>query len=283
MVVRIKAKKDFRNSLIYLGRRHHCPCCQGNYRVFIDDPVTYSKFDTCPGCGSNSHERLMWEFLVNRTVLLDPPGSGNQNNLVRKKLGPEANSGSSATLSLLYVNPEPILESLLGMIDHINVEPVELSSGRLPVEYPDENFDVILTNNIRDEAINQPELLPELRRILKPGQFEFTDSGIGADQHERSGSPYSHGSPEGSSKNIPSRGSAGDSNADTRLVLSGWAVLKAPGSRETDEYIEFIDRSGFVVKPDWYVREMGDSESKRLGLDTYEALLFCMRDFMVND
>jgi SAM-dependent methyltransferase len=132
------------NSIIYSGKQVYCPICDKKFEKF-------KKNNTCPACGAGSWHKAMWLFLSRRTNIL----TNNQ-------------------LDLLHFAPEYCFYYKFKKMSHINYLSGDLNSPRAMehidmtnIDFPDNYFDVLLSNHVLEHVDNDIKAMRELYRVQK--------------------------------------------------------------------------------------------------------------------
>ncbi len=138
-------------SLFYLGKRHTCPCCGGNFRKFIG----FSKEQPdaiCPRCGSFERHRLLWLYLKEKTDFFRTP------------------------LKVLDIAPLRFLQKKYQAFSNLDYLSVDLSSSwammmvdLTKTPFSENHFDCILCYHVLEHIPDDQKAMKELYRILKPG------------------------------------------------------------------------------------------------------------------
>jgi predicted SAM-dependent methyltransferase len=145
--------------LLYRGDARHCPCCGGSFRAFR--PRDDRPEARCPGCNSYERHRVLWMWLRERGGL------------------------GSASLDVLHVAPEPVLEERLRALPGVRYtagslfptgEQVRVDLTDVP--FPDGSFDVVLCNHVFDEIPDDRRAFSEIYRVLRPGGRLITQTPV---------------------------------------------------------------------------------------------------------
>jgi predicted SAM-dependent methyltransferase len=145
--------------LLYRGDARHCPCCGGSFRAFR--PRDDRPEARCPGCNSYERHRVLWMWLRERGGL------------------------GSASLDVLHVAPEPVLEERLRALPGVRYtagslfptgEQVRVDLTDVP--FPDGSFDVVLCNHVFDEIPDDRRAFSEIYRVLQPGGRLITQTPV---------------------------------------------------------------------------------------------------------
>lgn len=168
-----RVRKPFRR-LWYRGRRHHCPCCDSDLRVFLFDGVNLY----CPVCAAYARHRLLGLYLK-RKGLLD------------------------GRLKLLEIAPLRCSRYLFGGRPNIEYLSADLESPRAMVlmditriDLPDNQFDAIVCYHVLEHIPEDRKAAAELFRVLRPGGWAIIDVPMAAQPAEKTFEDPSIVSPE---------------------------------------------------------------------------------------
>jgi predicted SAM-dependent methyltransferase len=141
-------------SIFYLGNQVICPCCNKSYREFL--PYVSGKekrFNcTCPNCGSDERQRLIWIYLKNRTDFF------------------------SKHYRVLHIAPEIYFQKIFRKMDNLDYISADLCSpiamikmDITDIEFEDNSFDIILCSHVLEHVLDDRLAIKELYRVLRPG------------------------------------------------------------------------------------------------------------------
>lgn len=135
-------------SLLYIGNKFICPCCNGHFRRFL--PGRAGPNTICPRCNSFHRHRLIWLYLKNKTSLF------------------------SENLKVLHVAPEYWFKKKFKNMCNLDYISADLSSTLAMVKmditnitYEDNYFDVILCNHVLEHVMDDRKAMQEFLRVLK--------------------------------------------------------------------------------------------------------------------
>ena len=148
----------------YFGLKYECPVCRSHVRLMkplgLNIPVLTEKNvigagkrnAMCPVCDSSDRVRLLYLFLTNKT------------DIFLKKI------------KLLHIAPEKQLKEIFEkqvnieyLTADLNPENVMIKMDILDIQYPDNNFDMIICNHVLEHIPDDRKAMKELLRVLKPG------------------------------------------------------------------------------------------------------------------
>lgn len=140
-------------SLVFRGRKYHCPVCEGNFRQFL--PYGYNTIRAhvlCPGCLSLERHRLIWLFLKEKTDFFVSP------------------------LKILHIAPEQCFLKRFRKLKNLDYTTGDLLSPIADVKmdvrqipFANNTFDVVMCNHVLEHIVELDQAVGELLRVLKPG------------------------------------------------------------------------------------------------------------------
>ena len=234
----IKLYRQLRAPL-YLGDRVYCPCCNGSFRQFL--PYGFKSIRQnalCPYCGSLERHRLLWLYLHNRTNLFND------------------------RLRVLHFAPEDIIQKKLRSWPYLDYTSADLDSPKAMVKmditeipYAENTIDVILCSHVLEHVPDDHKAMSELYRILKHSGWAILQVPLDLKR----------------SKTFE------DSNIDDpkeRLRIFGQADhVRIYGQ----DYKNRLERVGFIVHQDPYVRTLDPVLIARYGLQGDEEVFYCTK------
>lgn len=228
--------------LMYFGSNVKCPCCGKSSRIFLPFNKKYPNV-MCPRCGSHERHRLMWLYLENKTKVL------SKINLPEK-------------VKVLHFAPEYFISKKLIQYDHIDYVSTDLCSSLAMVKfditdipYKDNLFNVILCSHVLEHVEDDRKAMQELFRVLKKGGWAILQVPIDRSRHETFEDP---------NINTP----------EDRLRFYGEPDhMRFYGL----DYKDKLEKAGFLVKVDNYVKELESDLIKKYGLDVNEDIYFCQK------
>ncbi len=144
--------------ILFLGRRHRCPCCGWRLRAFVGERSIIGQSATgyCPRCNAKARHRRDWIFLQERTNLF--AGS--------KRLLEVAPWWSLSRLFQKMPNLEFVSVDLKQSGPHVTTigDVVELP-------FANASFDVVICIHVLEHIIDDRQAIDELFRVLKPGAW----------------------------------------------------------------------------------------------------------------
>jgi SAM-dependent methyltransferase len=152
-------------SIYFSGKQYTCPFCIGNFRQMLPFglkmPVLkekevigggYRENCLCPKCNSSDRERLVFLYLMLRTILLF-------SNISLLHMAPEVNLGKmfKQKFNIKYLSGD--LDSPLAMMK------MDLTLAPLLSE----TFDLVVCNHVLEHIRDDHKAMSEIYRVLKPG------------------------------------------------------------------------------------------------------------------
>lgn len=230
-------------SLLYFGNQQICPCCNGHYRKFLAYGISRQlqrPNAMCPRCYSLERHRLIWLYLKNKTNFF------------------------SADLKVLHFAPERCLQKTfksMHNLDYIGAD-LEPQFGMIKIDimnipYEDNYFNVILCSHVLNEVTDDRKAISELFRVLKPGGWAIIQVTI--DNRVKKTIEKLSASPE-----------------ETRHFFTNPNNIRVYGK----DYKDRLEKTGFIVKVDEYVKELGEDMIKKYGLIKDEEIYFCSKPML---
>lgn len=227
-----------RIKLYYMGNRYVCPCCKGHFRKFLPFGIVPRPNARCPWCLSLERHRLIWLYITDRTNLL------------------------SDNLRLLHFAPEYILQKKLASLPNLIYISADPNSARAMVKvdittipYRDNSFDAILCSHVLEHVIDDQKAMAELFRVLRPGGWAIIQSPVDLERNKTFEAPNA-------------------TTPEDRLRLFGQSDHVRKYGRD---YKDRLEKAGFSVKVDGYVRDLGTDIINKYGLDEDEDIYFCSK------
>jgi SAM-dependent methyltransferase len=224
-------------ALFYFGRAVECPCCGGRFRAFRLHGQPKQQTVECPRCGSLEKDRLRWLYLRNRVRLL-----GERPRLLQFGAGREFRAAFASSPNLQYVTAD-------------ERQPAQVRMEITHLAMADQTFDAVLCLNVLDRIPDDYGALRELRRVLKPGAWAMLQVAVDPDL-DQTYENFSIRTPEG------------------RLNHFGG---KDRVRRYGEDYKDRLERAGFQVLVDDYLRWLTQTQVHRYGLARGEDIYLCRK------
>ena len=119
--------------------------------------------------------------------------------------------------------------------------------------YEDNTFDVILCSHVLEHIIDDRKAIRELFRVLKPGGWAILQVPL-SNENDKTLEEPSIISPR-----------------DRERIFGQKDHVRIYGR----DYKDRLEKAGFTVKVDGYVRELGDDKIKKHGLSEDQEIYFC--------
>jgi len=223
---------------IPLSLNKYCPCCEQKFPRFLPFGIPPLLNALCPQCNSLARHRLLWMYLKERT------------NILRDNL------------QLLHFAPEGFLQEVLSRLPNISYLSADLFLPSAMVKMDitditleDKSVDVIICIHVLEHIVDDHKAMTELYRVLRPGGWALLQSPLDLDRDKTFEDPNIV-SPEERYRHF--------GQADHVR----WYGL---------DYKDRLEKAGFVVNVDGFVRELSDEVIQRFGLDRREDIYFCSK------
>lgn len=215
-----------------------CPCCEGHFKEFLPLGVHPRLNAKCPECDLLERHRLLWLYLKERTNFF------------------------TDNLKVLHIGPMPWLQEKFCTLPNLDYVSGDIVPGKAMVQMditdiklPDNQFDCILCYHVLEHVTDDQKAMRELFRVLKPGGWAILQSPIDYTRKETFEDP-SVTSPE-----------------ERERLFGQSDHLRMYGR----DYKERLEKAGFVVKVDDYVKKLPNRLIKKYGLDNTEDICFCTK------
>ena len=197
----------------------------------------------CPRCGAKERLRLLWLYLKNRTNLF------------------------SDKLRVLHFAPEPILQKKLKSMANLEYTSADLASPHAMIKldireitFEDNCFDAIICVHVLEHIIEEEKALSELYRVLKPGGWAIIHVPLDVNRES------TYEDPEITSPQ------------ERQRVFGQDDHVRVYGR----DYKDRLEKVGFNVKVDGFVRTLEDGQVERYGLTKQEDIYFCTKNHNSN-
>lgn len=232
----VRELRGYFKHFFYTGNQVLCPCCDKKSRKFLPFAKRAPNVKCCPRCGSHDRHRLMLLFLKNKTDIFN----------VQKKV--------------IHFAPEYFLTKKLMKHDNIEYISADLTSSLAMVKfditdipYKDNLFDVILCSHVLEHVQDDSKAMHELYRILKPTGWAILQVPIDKARQITFEDPKI-------------------TSLEDRLRFYGEPDhMRFYGL----DYKMKLEKAGFHVYVDDYVKEFDNKLIKQYGLDVNEDIYYC--------
>lgn len=220
--------------ILFIGNRIYCPCCYTSFKKFYPS----SELGQCPKCGSEPRHRLLFLYLKNRTNFF------------------------SAKLRVLHFSPEHCFSKMFSNLPNISYLSADLGSARAMeiiditnINYPDNYFDVFLSNHVLEHIQHDEKAISELFRILKPGGWSINQVPIDYTRDKTFEDPNIKTDKE-------------------REIIYGHHDHKRIYGRD---FINKLKEVGFIVSVDSFENEFSIEEAQKFGINRNSKIYYCQK------
>ncbi len=172
ILLKIKYLNQFIISYLFLGNKYYCPICKTKFRKMLNCgekaeilkelKVIGSGVRSnclCPRCLSNDRERLVFQYLKDKTTLFT-----EKNTLLHIAPRQSFNNVFKNYKNIKYFPGDKFEKGY-----HYSKDVIELDITKLNFE--DNFFDVIICNHVLEHIPDDIKALNELYRVLKPNGY----------------------------------------------------------------------------------------------------------------
>jgi SAM-dependent methyltransferase len=216
--------------------KYICPCCNNSLRKFRAVGKRLRPNAECPICGSLERHRLLFLYLENRTSFF------------------------SENINVLHFAPENCLGDILAHAPNLHYVSADLELPSVMVKtditelsFPNSCFDVLLCVHVLEHIPNDIEAIKELFRVLKPGGWAIVHV------------------PIDKKRKTTFEDSQIVSSAQREIAFGQHDHVRLYGL----DYKDRLEKVGFLVKIDQYVKDLPVETVERCGLD-YEEDIYLM-------
>ncbi len=221
-------------SIFYFGKAVKCPVCEKQYSKFLPYGRTTSRPNAlCPNCLSLERHRLIWLYLKEKTQFFD------------KKY------------KVLHIAPEYCFLKRFGKLENLDYTTADLESPWATVKldvrdmpFEDNTFDIIICNHLLEHIEEEQVAVRELYRVMKPGGWGILQVPVNYNR------AITFSDPE--AKTEQQREKVYGQNDHVRE----YGV----------DYPKRLEKGGFVVIADDFVKQLPEELSKKYALPIEELL-----------
>lgn len=201
-----------------------CPCCGGRFTQFL--PAGWRKRPNrqCPGCGSRERHRALWLYLLNRTDI------------------------ATTKLRVLHFSPMHVLRELLSSLPNLQyitsdltARDVSLNMDITDLLLKDESVDVVLCVHVLEHVRDDRRAMSEILRVLKPGGWAIMQTPVDRSRQHTLEDP------------------AVTDPRERERLFGQHDHVRSYGR----DYWERLERTGFRVTVDDYLRRLGPQVQRR--------------------
>lgn len=221
-------------ALFYIGNKVECPVCGKHYSKFLPYGRTKSRPNAlCPSCLSLERHRLIWLYLKEKT------------DFFRKDY------------KVLHIAPEYCFLKRFDKLSNIDYVTADLESPWAKVKmdvrempFGDNSFDIIFCNHLLEHIEEEDKALSELYRVMKPGGWGIMQVPINYNREITYSDP---------SAITPKQ---------KEQIYGQNDHVREYGR----DYPQRLEKGGFMVKSDAFVKEMPLEQAKRYALPLEELV-----------
>jgi hypothetical protein len=226
--------------IVHRGSNVHCPVCQKSFRKFL--PAGAKTIERsgaeCPKCTCKERHRLFWLYLHKKTSFF------------------------STKARVLHFAPEPYFQEVFLKMENLEYISADLYSPLSMIKaditdipFKDEYFDVIFCSHVLEHIPDDGKAMSELYRVLKQDGWAILQVPIDPDMEKTLEDP-----------NIIT--------SEDRIHFY-WNAnhLRLYGI----DYKDRLEKAGFQVTVDDYVKSLPESDIRKYGLLKKENIYFCRK------
>jgi SAM-dependent methyltransferase len=225
--------------LLYAGKGVECPVCNSRFKKFIPyGRINPRENALCPNCLALERHRLMWLYLKEKTDFFTAPHK------------------------LLHVAPEHCFIHRFGAMKNLEYITGDIESPLAKVKmdihaipFEANTFDVAFCNHVMEHVNDDIQAMRELHRVLKPGGWAIIQS------------------PMDVSRDTTFEDASITSEADREQHYWQKDHLRLYGL----DYKDRLEKAGFTVNADRFVKEMDEQTASRYALPREEIIYFCRK------
>ncbi len=239
LMIRLSGLFSFFVAPFYAGNNVECPVCGSTFRTFLSYGERPTRKNVlCPKCLSLERHRLMWLFLKERTEFFSAPHR------------------------VLHLAPEQCFIKKFKAMANIDYVTADLESPIADLHFdlhdiplPDNDFDLIMCNQVLEHVADDRRVMRELLRILKPGGMAILQVPLDADLEKTLEDPSI------------------TSPADREKCFGQHDHLRLYGM----DYPDRLREEGFTVTESDYLNEIPAEKRKRFRLPEKEIIHLALK------
>ncbi len=226
-------------SLWYFGFRCTCPICNRSFRGFLPSEGKLIRPNAqCPGCNSMERHRLLWLYLRDRTKFF-----ADQLKVLDVASPPGFQEKCKKLKKLDYISAD--ISCPAAMVE------MDITDIKLPAN----QFDCIICYHVLEHIPEDEKAMRELFRVLKVGGWAILQVPIDNNRDKTFEDP---------SVVLPD---------ERERVFLNKTHVRIYGR----DYKDRLERAGFTVKLDDYVRGLEEGVINKYGLTNDEIIYFCTK------
>ena len=231
----------------YKGDNVFCLICSSNFKKFRPYGVVKRDNALCPDCGSLERHRLLWSYFGDKLNVFK-----QINRISVLHFAPEHffyNSfDSSKNIDYVHCDLVPDKYKFKGVSEVIKVDIIN-------IPFPENTFDLILCNHVLEHIPNDEYAMKELYRVLKKNGVAILQVPI---------------------------------DIELNNTYEDWQITK-PEERELAfgqkdhvriyglDYVNRLEKSGFKVEINEYVKQFSSEDSYKYGFSNSESIYHCTK------
>ena len=233
---------NYSRSIFYVGDNFICPCCGGGFKKLLTYGVKPRSNARCPRCGLFERHRLLWLYLKNKTDFF------------------------STKLKVLHLAPEYFIQRKFKALPNLDYVSLDLNSPLAEIKaditelpFNNEVFDLVLCSHVLEHVLDDQKAIGELYRVIKTGGRMIGQ--VPADiNREKTLEDAKAVTPE-----------------QRKLIFGQIDHVRIYGQ----DFKNRLEKSGFKVKVEDYITELGEEYAKRYCLkedDKLHYIYFCHKN-----
>jgi SAM-dependent methyltransferase len=226
-------------AVFYKGNAVECPVCKSQFKKFVPYGRTNPRENAlCPNCLALERHRLMWLYLQEKTNFFDAPHK------------------------VLHVAPEHCFIHRFEAMKNLDYVTADIESPLAQVKmdihaipFESNTFDVAFCNHVMEHVADDHQAMKELCRVLKPNGWAIIQS------------------PMDTSRSTTFEDASITSEADREKYYWQKDHVRLFGL----DYAQRLEKAGFQVTEDPFVKELGQQVVSRYALPSEEIIYFCRK------